>query len=253
MKNILLLNKRTGQTPLECVEEFRKNNPEYKDVRMGYAGRLDPMANGLLLVLVGKENKKREQYLGLDKEYECEVLLGFSTDSYDLLGKTTNVCHAGLDPASHQKISNVLQSFIGKQLQQFPPYSSRTVGGERLYKIAREGRLDAVEIPSKEIEMYNIELLSITIIASAELLKTIKDRIAKVHGKFRQTEIVALWEKTLENDNKEYPVIKIRISCSSGTYMRSLANHIGKKLGSNAIALSILRTKVGNFTFKDIQ
>ena len=82
----LYLQKKKGETPLACMERFRAENPEYFDIPMTYAGRLDPIATGDLLVLTGEECKKKDEYLGLDKEYEATVLLGFQTDSYDVLG-----------------------------------------------------------------------------------------------------------------------------------------------------------------------
>ena len=90
MKKIILLNKKEGETPLERLELFRVKNKIYKNVKMTYAGRLDPMASGLLLILAGDETKNKEKYLILEKEYEFEVLFGFSTDTYDILGKITN-------------------------------------------------------------------------------------------------------------------------------------------------------------------
>ena len=87
MKKLLVLNKREGETPLEALENWRLKHKKYKDVKMTYAGRLDPMASGLLVILAGEETKNKEKYLGLDKEYEFEVLFGFSTDTYDILGK----------------------------------------------------------------------------------------------------------------------------------------------------------------------
>ena len=86
MKDILNLYKERGETPLECIERFRRANPEYKNVPMSYAGRLDPMAEGVLIILAGEANKKKSDFLSLDKEYTFDVLFGFSTDTYDVLG-----------------------------------------------------------------------------------------------------------------------------------------------------------------------
>ena len=86
IKKVLKLNKKPGETPLECLNRFKVDNPEYEGEKMTYAGRLDPLASGVLLVLVGEECKKKEKYLGLDKEYELTILFGFSTDSHDVLG-----------------------------------------------------------------------------------------------------------------------------------------------------------------------
>ena len=85
-QGIITLHKEQGETPLECIERWRAEHKEYLGIALSYLGRLDPMAEGVLLVAVGEENKNREAYLGLDKEYEFEVLFGFETDTYDLLG-----------------------------------------------------------------------------------------------------------------------------------------------------------------------
>src|SRR5690606_34034568 len=85
MQEILKLYKNLGETPLECIERFRAEHPEYAETKMTYLGRLDPMAEGLLLVLAGN-TKDREKYLALDKTYEFEVLWSFETDTYDTLG-----------------------------------------------------------------------------------------------------------------------------------------------------------------------
>ena len=90
MKKIILLNKKEGETPLEALDRFRMANPKYKDEKMTYAGRLDPMASGVLLVLVGEEIKQKDKYLALNKEYEFEILFGFATDTYDILGKVVH-------------------------------------------------------------------------------------------------------------------------------------------------------------------
>lgn len=82
--------KALGQTPLECLEELRVSRPDLADLPLTYAGRLDPLACGLLIVLAGEECKNKDQYLGLDKTYEFEMLVGFATDTYDLLGVVTS-------------------------------------------------------------------------------------------------------------------------------------------------------------------
>ncbi|MDQ3244755.1 MAG: tRNA pseudouridine(55) synthase TruB, partial [bacterium] len=87
VKSFYLLNKKEGETPLEALESFRVKAKIGKEVKMTYAGRLDPMASGLLIILAGEECKNKEKYLRLDKEYNFEVLFGFATDTYDILGK----------------------------------------------------------------------------------------------------------------------------------------------------------------------
>jgi len=86
---MILLNKPLGMTPLEAIREFQRKNPKYQTTKLSFAGRLDPMAEGLLLVLEGEENKDRKRFENLDKTYEFSILFGVTTDTYDLLGKIT--------------------------------------------------------------------------------------------------------------------------------------------------------------------
>ncbi|MBP6060753.1 MAG: hypothetical protein KA515_01980, partial [Candidatus Pacebacteria bacterium] len=87
IKKIVVVDKREGETPLSALERFRAKNKGYKDLPITYAGRLDPMASGVLVLLAGEKTKEKDKYLFLDKEYEFEVLFGFATDTYDILGK----------------------------------------------------------------------------------------------------------------------------------------------------------------------
>ena len=91
MKNVIYLWKPVGVTPLQFLNIFKEKHSEYKNETLSYAGRLDPVAEGILIVLVGDENKKREKYLGLDKQYVSEIVFGISTDTFDQLGLITNV------------------------------------------------------------------------------------------------------------------------------------------------------------------
>ena len=91
----VLLYKTVGQTPLECMELWRQTKPELKDTPLAYAGRLDPMAEGVLLVLIGEECKKQADYHNLDKEYEFEILFGVHSDSGDVLDLSSPCCYSG--------------------------------------------------------------------------------------------------------------------------------------------------------------
>src|SRR4051812_2270372 len=90
MNRVINVYKPIGFTPLQVIEKLREKFPEYKNVKIGYAGRLDPLAHGVLLLMIGDATKEREKYLGLDKSYEFEAVLGVSTDSYDVLGLVNN-------------------------------------------------------------------------------------------------------------------------------------------------------------------
>ncbi len=248
MEKLLVLNKEIGETPLECIERFRVSNPEYIGVPMTYAGRLDPMAEGVLIVLVGEECKNKDKYLSLDKEYEVEILFGVSTDTYDVLGKVTSQKSKVKSEIQKSKVEEILKTFVGRFVQEYPAYSSKTVDGVQLHTLANRGKLPD-EMPTKGVEIYDIETLEQREIDSETLLREIKNNIQKVKGDFRQSEIIDLWEKNLQGSDS-YMIVKIKVSCSSGTYMRTLAHNLGIKLGVPALAYSIKRTRVGQFSLE---
>lgn len=240
------LIKPLGQTPLQAVEEFKSKNPEYKNAKVSYAGRLDPMAEGLLLLLIGDENKKRDEYEGLDKTYLTEIVFGITTDSFDGLGMLENT---SLDTPKIQDIKNVLKSFTGKQMQSYPPYSSKAVRGKPLFWWSRKKMLSEIEIPKRNIEIFSIKILNIKKINGEILVKDILKRIEKVEGDFRQEEIVKSWGEFYKaNKDRKFLKAELGVRCSSGTYIRRLASDIGHKLSSGAFCLSIKRTKIGDFS-----
>lgn len=258
MKKILLLNKKEGETPLDVLENFRNKYKKYKDVKMTYAGRLDPMAKGLLLILASGEVKNKEKYLNLEKEYNFEVLFGFATDTYDILGKVTArkpACQsAGGDLTIdvnkkdlEKEIKKYFKSFLGESMQKYPIYSSKTVKGKPLFIYARE--VEEVEIPERKIFIKKLKLEKIRTIDNKRLLKNIEKRIRKVKGDFRQDEILEIWKKELSQGQslRKFMVASFKIRCSSGTYVRGIANTLGSKLKIPALAFSIKRTKIGKY------
>jgi len=228
---------------------------------MTYAGRLDPMASGLLLVLSGEEVKKKEKYLKLTKEYELSVLFGFSTDTYDILGKVTH----SLIPANsridlEKEIKKNLKFFRGKFRQKYPLYSSKTVAGKPLFAYARAG--EPVLSPVREVEVLRLRYSGMKKISGRKLLGDIEKRIKKVKGParnvkdkhsfaggdFRQKEILKIWRSHLgKNSRAGFFVAYFEIKCSSGTYVRGIANSLGDKIGVPSLALKIKRTKIGKW------
>lgn len=250
MKQIFNVFKPLGKTPLQVVNELKRKYPEFEKEKIGYAGRLDPMADGVLLLLVGEENKKRKNYENLPKEYTAQILFGIETDTYDQLGIVTKISN----PKSINKntLKLVIKKFIGKHIQPYPPYSSQPVNGKPLFYWARQNKLTEIEIPTKEIEIYSLDLQSIEKTPMNLIIQQIQDNIAKVTGDFRQEEIRQTWTKYLtDNKNDFFSIVEIKISCSSGTYIRSIAHKLGQKLKTGAFALSIQRTKVGQYTIND--
>ncbi|MEI6304921.1 MAG: hypothetical protein WCP09_02805 [Candidatus Taylorbacteria bacterium] len=262
-----IIHKNIGETPLEALEKFRLSKMQsgelcvdgksltdtkysWKDVPLTYAGRLDPMAEGQLMILIGDECKEKEKFLNLNKEYEVEVLFGIKTDTFDALGivevRPLHDTEIRLSQIGNIMNQEYLNGYTGKFVQQYPPYSSKTVGGKQLHELARSGALPE-EMPTREVEIYSIEMVEnkIVPIESEKLLSMIVSRIGLVKGDFRQDQIIQAWIRLLKNCQTAWPSVKIRVRCSSGTYMRSLADRIGQDLGVAAIALSINRTKIG--------
>ncbi len=245
--NILCVNKPLGLTPLQAIFKLKHKFPEYKDEKISYAGRLDPMAEGLLLLLIGEENKKRKEYEEMEKEYEFEVLFGAASDSYDILGLVSNTQNDSNREIGNKVIEH-LTDFTGRQIQAFPPYSSKPVNGKPLYKWAREDRLSEIKIPTRNIEIKKLRNLDTYFIDDMKLKKTISSRIKLVIGDFRQEKILESWDRFFErNKQTEFCVMKFSAVVSSGTYIRSIAKKMGEKIGTASLALSINRVRVGNF------
>lgn len=244
----IVLDKMPGETPLECLERFRgaqiaAGHLKFTDIPMTYAGRLDPLASGKLFVLWGDECKNKEKYLGLDKEYEVEVLFGVKTDTGDVLGLIEKVSDA--DPDFSKVMP--LTKYAGKFEQKYPAYSSKTVDGKQLHALARTGDLPD-EMPVKQVEIYSIEEIGRSTLSGKELAENSIVAISKVHGDFRQNEIIEGWQKFGNKYGQtSFSILKLNVSCSSGTYMRSLAERMGQDGQASALAFMIRRTKIAGF------
>jgi tRNA pseudouridine55 synthase len=243
---VLNLYKELGETPRERLERLRIKAPQYEHEVLSYAGRLDPMAEGVMLCLVGSANKRREAYLDLGKEYVLDVLFGFATDTYDVLGR---VMEQGDASALRRiDIQKALNEFRGPLSQQYPPYSSKTVEGKSLFEWARNNALGALVLPSRSVTVHEISIEGLYKIKEPQLLSYIETSIDKINGDFRQEEIVRTWKRHLKQDGtREFKAATIKIVCTSGTYARSIAHGMGQDLGVPALALHILRTKVGDY------
>jgi tRNA pseudouridine55 synthase len=248
------LYKYQGETPLQALDRLRIEMPQYKDATLSYAGRLDPLAEGLMLVLVDTENNERAQYLNLDKEYIIEVLLGVATDTGDLLGKVlspstlsqTAVSVERKEIITKKQIEEVVKKYITTFEQNYPAYSSQPVQGKPLHQWAREGKLSEITIPTREVTIYSADVKKIRSIITKDLLTSIKDKLQKVRGDFRQAEIITTWEEFFNQaDSQTWNMVAIQVKCSSGTYMRAFAQNIGQDIGRGACIYSIIRTRVG--------
>ncbi|MBN2190127.1 MAG: tRNA pseudouridine(55) synthase TruB [Candidatus Aureabacteria bacterium] len=203
MDGILIINKPVGPTSHDIISAVRKKLDIKK---VGHAGTLDPMACGVLVVLVGKATKLSSIFLSSDKTYIAVIRLGILTDTLDLAGKVKSV--TDVPELTEKRIDDVLAVFEGEILQVPPMYSAKKVKGRKLYEMARKG----IEVERKPEKV---------IIHEIKRLKYMK------------------------------PDLTVRISCSKGTYIRSLADDIGKVFGCNACIAELQRVKSGKFSVSD--
>lgn len=244
---VLNLYKQLGETPHERLERLRVQKPHYEHEVLSYAGRLDPMAEGVLLCLVGSANKRRDAYLELSKEYVLDILFGFSTDTYDILGRVMETGET--EGITRDRVAKGLNEFRGHIDQEYPPYSSKTVEGKSLFEWARAGALGSLVMPGRSVTIHHIDVTAMYKIPESALLAYIEDGVARVTGDFRQDEVIRLWRRHLKKDgDRIFPAATVKIECTSGTYARSIANGLGAELGVPALALHILRSKVGEYS-----
>jgi tRNA pseudouridine(55) synthase len=233
------VHKKWGETPLECLERLRIEEGIASDVPMTYAGRLDPAAEGLLLILVGEECKKKDEYTKLDKTYVAEIVFGVSTDSYDLLGMPTLGTSGGV---SREAVENYLKSIVGKHTQKYPPYSSKTVDGKQLHTHAKEG--NDVELPTHEVELFGYSDLALGERSREDVLERVEKLAEMVTGDFRQKEIAEAWRTLGTLLPEKLSTVTVTLKVGSGFYIRSLAEDIGSILKTGATLVSLRRTGI---------
>ena len=206
MDGIIVVNKQKGCTSHDVVNKVKK----IVNKKVGHTGTLDPLATGVLPLLIGKGTLCSKYLINHDKVYEVSLKLGISTDTMDEEGKIIEEKKVNSNILAKENVEKVLSSFIGKQEQTPPIYSAIKVAGKKLYEYARKGQ--EVEIPKREIEIYNIELVGI---------------------------------------NKVSKEIEFKVSCSKGTYIRSLCIDIAKALGTIGYMSGLERLQVGEFKIEN--
>lgn len=243
---VVVYNKHYGETLKVMLERFRCEHPHYADSKLTYAGRLDPLAQGVVIILTDEDVHKKEAFLGLPKVYEVTILFGAQTDTYDLLGIPNKVIPTTI---TINDIQHCTQKSIGEQQQPYPPYSSRTVNGKPLYQWAREGRLNEITIPTQTIEVYRAHVNSMDTITNNELLNTINSITSLVEGDFRQNLIQSQWEQQIPSGATFYTA-NLTFEVSSGSYIRGLVHSLSVCLGIPACCMNIKRILVGNYLTK---
>lgn len=242
--------KPLGKTPLEMVNLYRQTNNLDPSIPISYAGRLDPMAEGILLLLVGQANSNREKYLKLNKTYQAQILFGVSTDTFDPLGLTHNF-HTTEINLDQNQLTTALEKYLGKISQTYPPYSSKTVQSKPLWLWAKEGKLDQITLPKNQVEIYRLKVEKLGSIGPDRVYKEVQPKINSVTGDFRQQETLDSWAHWYKKTPHPLPLLNLIIDCSSGTYIRRLAEDLGQDFGTGALLYHLTRTHLGHFTLKD--
>ncbi|HEY5806087.1 MAG TPA: tRNA pseudouridine(55) synthase TruB [Candidatus Saccharimonadales bacterium] len=212
MNGILLVDKPAGWTSFDVVNKVRRlietfglNTTNKKRFPVGHTGTLDPLATGLLVLMLGTYTKKVPEYTKLDKTYEVTMRLGKTSATGDEEGEKTDVSDR---QPSQQEVEAALQKFVGDIMQTPPVYSAIKINGQRAYGLARKGM--APQMQPRPAKIYKIEF-----------------------------------------KRYEYPLVEFTAEVSSGTYIRSLVEDIGKQLGTGAYMPALRRTTVGNFNLRD--
>ena len=244
VSGIYPIHKERGETLAVLLERFRREYSIGDDIKLTYAGRLDPMAEGIVLVLAGESRFEKDALLGLPKTYEVDVILGIATDTQDTLGFITATADKEIDEASVRTVLDAMQSIVSLP---YPLYSSVPVAGKPLFVHARAGT--PVVVPIKKVTIHSTVLVSITKERLADVAASVIVDIQKVVGDFRQEATITQWREFVTSD-KDVVVVRVRIDASSGTYMRSLAAWMGQELGVPALAYRIKRIRIGEYTNK---
>jgi tRNA pseudouridine(55) synthase len=172
----------------------------------------------------------------MDKEYELEILFGVSTDTYDTLGIIEKVEKKSFEPVNFEK-------YKGKFTQQYPRYSSKILAMKEIPE----------EMPTKEVEIFDIEQIGSKALSGERIKDQVIQNIKKINGDFRQEQISQKWfDFARDNSQVRFICVKLKVSCSSGTYMRSLAHRIGINNDIPALAFSIKRTRINGYTLSDL-
>lgn len=250
MKNYKI-DKRIGETTTECISRIRLLYPEIRDSKLGHLGTLDPMASGLMVFLADADTKKVSQFQKLSKTYTVKIIFGISTDSYDILGIPTSSPTIRDILVDKKVLDKTISTFKGKIEQCPPPYSAIIINGKPLYWWYRNNRQNEIEIKPRQREIYSINIGKIYNLDLDKIRQTLLI-INNLKGNFRQVEIISAWRNLISNLSKEninrLSALDLTISCSSGTYIRSIVYNIGQKLDIPTMAFNIRRIAIGDIS-----
>jgi len=215
MDGVLIIDKPAGMTSHDVVARVRRIVGER---RVGHTGTLDPFATGVLIVLVGRATRLAQFLSNSVKEYEAVIRLGFATDTGDVTGKPLTAVAEKINPWRKEEIEEALETLRGEIEQVSPMYSAKKLGGKKLYELARRG--EEVERKAVRVTIHFLELID-------------EDR--------------DIFPQNIDGTTD----IQVRVACSAGTYVRTLAEDFGKRIGVGAHVAELQRTKAGSFALTD--
>ena len=213
-----------------------------KNLKVGHAGTLDPLATGVLLVCIGKATKLAETLQSHNKEYVAGVTFGATTPSYDLEKEIDRFF-----PHEHitaESIEQALPAFIGEQDQIAPLFSAKSVDGVRAYELARKLHAQGKTLDEAAQELIRVARINITELELTDFKTTSDIKNIDVHGNGGASERI----NVTDNSGLGLPRAEIRMACSKGTYVRAFARDLGEKLGSGAHLDSLQRSRSGEFS-----
>lgn len=216
-------------------------------VLTSHTGTLDPMAEGVIIVLLDEERYKKYEYAEWEKEYEFDIAFGITTDTYDGMGLVTSFYDVDVN---EECIAEVMKEFVGEYVQDVPPYSSIKIDGKPLHWFARNKLLSGIDIPKRMGKVFDINLLKFYKIDFKDLVSDIEDRMNKVTGNFRQEKIKTRWHQLSETVDPKFQicVARVRVVLSKGLYVRSLSQDIAVKLNSSGFVFKLKRVRNGMYT-----
>ena len=232
------------------TNHIAKSVGEIYGVKATHTGTLDPMAEGVIIVLTGENRLKRQELSSMVKGYEFEILFGISTDSFDGMGFVTHENFSNTD-LKETSIKDVCISFLGSYEQQVPIFSAQLYKGKKLFEWGHQ-KAD-IPLPNKKGEIYKFDLISLNKIALKDKISEILDKLGNIHGDFRQEEIISQWENylSLVQSNTKVFVGKFYVEMSRGLYVRSLSQDLCKKLNTAGFITSLVRLVNGKYTRKE--
>lgn len=208
---------------------------------MVYAGRLDPMAEGVLLVLTGDDRHALPAHLGHDKDYVARFCFGVRSDTHDALGRLS----VGTAPDLAQCVAHVA-TLAGTHTLPLPAWSAYKVRGKPLHTWAAAGRLAEIDVPTRRMEVRAARVCAAGVVPAAEVAAEVAGRVARVAGAFRQEAVMADWAAVADRGGS-FVWVEAELTVDAGVYVRALAEAVGQAVGCGALLLTLRRTRVGPY------